>query len=60
MSHDIDQEPQGKRDVPEPNRYGETDKVHSSQAKRSVVTPEDYTEDYREQQAIGAGMKPKK
>lgn len=52
MSGGIAQEPQGNRDVPEPNREGETDKVHSSQAKRSVVTPGDYPEEQREMQSL--------
>lgn len=60
MEYEIKDEPQGERDQPEGDRDGGIADEHSSLQNQSVVTPNDYPADYREQQAIATGKKPKK
>ena len=60
MASDKKGEPIEKPNVDRGGKDGEFAENHSSLQNQSVVKPEDYTDEYREQQAIGAGMKPKK
>ncbi|TCD05199.1 hypothetical protein EYB45_06815 [Erythrobacteraceae bacterium CFH 75059] len=58
MEYEIKDEPQGLPERPEAERDGGVADNHSSLQNQSTVTPQDYTKEYRDQQAIGAGKQP--